>query len=82
MTIRSSSKVFVVIVVLVGLILSACGSAAKSVSGAFAGKVDGAVSGGGKLSTAPKLNTTTRVANGANWIDPDPTPWIDPEPQP
>jgi|CXWL01.1.fsa_nt_gi serine/threonine-protein kinase len=42
----------------------------------------GSVSGGGKVVSAPALNTSTRTGKGTNWVDPDPLPWIDPDTQP
>lgn len=46
------------------------------------GSQRGAVSGGGKLVSAPLFNTVTRTGKGTTWTDPDPQPWTDPEPQP
>ncbi len=42
----------------------------------------GAVSGGGKLLSAPTFNTATRIGKGTNWTDQEPVPWTNPEPDP
>ena len=42
----------------------------------------GAVSGGGRVVSAPVFNTSTRTGKGTNWTAPDTSPWTDPSPEP